>query len=156
VNDPRATVGAKTLPLQGPVNLVVRGLLATPLLCRLAGRRLITVYLVGRKSGRNFSVPVAYTRYNGYLLVGTQFAWARNLHTGEPVEIRLLGKRQSADVRVLTDQSGVVEHFALIARDNHQFARFNKIGFDQLGEPRTDDLNRAWLAGARVVMLDPQ
>jgi hypothetical protein len=29
---------------------------------------------------------------------------------------------------VMTDESGVVEHFAMMARDNHQFANFNKIG----------------------------
>jgi deazaflavin-dependent oxidoreductase (nitroreductase family) len=147
---------AQTVPLQKLVNQVVRGLLCTPLVCRLVGKRLITVYVVGRKSGRDYSVPVAYARHDGLLLVGTQFPWARNLRSGEPVEIRLLGKRQSADVRVLTDEPGVVEYFGLIARDNHQFAKFNKIGLDQRGEPHPEDLHRAWAAGARVVMLDPQ
>jgi NAD(P)-dependent dehydrogenase (short-subunit alcohol dehydrogenase family) len=80
--------------------------------------------------------PVAYTRHNGALLVGTQFAWARNLCTGEPVHIRLAGKRQSADVQVVADETGVVEHFASMARDNHQFAKFNKIGLAQRGDPR--------------------
>jgi hypothetical protein len=78
---PTAAVRAQTLPLQGLVNRVIRGLLRTPLLCRLAGRRLITVYLVGRKSGRRYAVPVAYTRRNGTLLVGTQFAWAPSCRT---------------------------------------------------------------------------
>lgn len=55
-------------------------------------------------------------------------ARARNLRTGEPVHIRLAGKRRSADVQVVTDQTGVVGHLASMARDNHQFARFNKIG----------------------------
>lgn len=132
---PTSAVRAQTLPLQGLVNRVIRGLLRTPLLCRLAGRRLITVYLVGRKSGRRYAVPVAYTRRNGTLLVGTQFAWARNLRTGEPVHIRLAGKRRAADVQVVANETGVVEHFESMARDNHQFARFNKIGLDQRGDP---------------------
>jgi hypothetical protein len=107
--------GAQTLPPQGLVNRVIRGLLRSPLLCRLAGRRLITVYLAGRKSGRRYAVPVACTRRNGTLLVGTQFAWARNLRTGEPVHIRLAGKRRSADVQVAADETGLVEHFASMA-----------------------------------------
>lgn len=156
MSKPTPTVRAQTLPLQGLVNRVVRGLLGAPLLGRLMGRRLVTVYAVGRRSGRNYAVPVAYTRQNGVLLVGTQFSWARNLRTGEPVQIRLLGKRRSADVQVVTDESGVVEHFAMMARDNHQFAKFNKIGLDQNGEPRPDDLHRAWAAGARVVLLTPR
>jgi hypothetical protein len=132
---PTSAVRAQTLPLQGLVNRVIRGLLRSPLLCRLIGRRLITVYLVGRKSGRRYAVPVACTPRSGTLLVGTQFAWARNLRTGEPVHIRLAGKRRSADVQVVTDETGVVEHLASMARDNHQFARFNKIGLDQRATP---------------------
>jgi len=149
-------VRAQTLPLQGLVNRVIRGLLRAPLLGRLVGKRLITVYLVGRKSGRHYAVPVAYTRRNGTLLVGTQFAWARNLRTGEPVDIRFAGKRRSADVQVVADETGVVEHLAMMARDNHQFARFNKIGLDRRGAPRPGDLHLAWAAGARVVLLTPR
>jgi deazaflavin-dependent oxidoreductase (nitroreductase family) len=151
-----STVRAQTLPLQGLVNHVVRGILRAPLLCRLAGRHLITVYLVGRKSGRQYRVPVAYSRHNGSLLVGTQFSWVRNLRTGEPVQIRLLGELRTADVQILTDESDVVELLALMARDNHQFAGFNKIGFDERGEPRPDDLHLVWAAGARVVRLTPR
>jgi deazaflavin-dependent oxidoreductase (nitroreductase family) len=155
MSTPTSAARANTLPLQGLVNHVVRGLLRAPLLCHLAGKRLITVYLVGRKSGRHYRVPVAYSRYDGSLLVGTQFPWVRNLQTGETVQIRLLGKLRSADVQVLTDETDVVEHFAMMARDNHQFARFNRIGFDERGEPRPDDLHLVWAAGARVVRLTP-
>ena len=153
---PAPAVRAQLLPLQRLVNRMIRGLLRTPLLCRLVGKRLITVYLVGRKSGRRYAVPVAYTRRDSTLLVGTQFAWARNLRTGEPVHIRLAGKRRPADVRVVADETGVVEHFALMARDNHAFARFNKIGLDQRGDPRPEDLHLAWAAGASVALLTPR
>jgi deazaflavin-dependent oxidoreductase (nitroreductase family) len=153
---PTSTVRAQTLPLQALVNRVVRAILRAPLLCRVAGKHLITVHLVGRKTGQRYRVPVAYIRHNGSLLVGTQFSWVRNLHTAEPVKIRLLGKLRTADVQVLTDENDVVENFALMARDNHQFARFNKIGFDERGEPRPDDLHLVWAAGARVVRLTPR
>jgi hypothetical protein len=153
---PTPAVRAHTLPLQAMVNRVIRGLLRTPVLCRLAGRRLITVYVVGRKSGRHYAIPVAYTRRNTTLLIGTQFAWARNLRTGEPVHIRLAGKRRPADVHVVADETGVVEHFASMARDNHQFAKFNNIGLDQRGNPRPDDLHHAWAAGARAALLTPR
>ena len=156
MTESKPTVRAKTLPVQRMANLVVRGLLRVPLLDRLVGRRLITVFVIGRKSGRCYAVPVAYTRRDGSLLIGTQFAWARNLRTGEPVQIRLLGKRVSADVRVATDETDVVEHFAVMARDNHQFARFNQIGFDDQGEPRREDLRLAWVAGGRGAVLTPR
>lgn len=153
---PMPNVRAQTLPLQGLVNRIVRGLLRAPLLCRLAGKRLLVVYLVGRRCGRHYAVPVAYTRINGSLLAASQFAWLHNLRTGEPVHIRLLGKQRPADVRMLTGETAVVEHLAIMARDNRQFARFSNISSGEGGDPRPDDLRLAWAAGARVAILTPR
>jgi deazaflavin-dependent oxidoreductase (nitroreductase family) len=144
---------AQTLALQGLANSTVRGLLRTPLLCRVLGSRLITVYVVGRKSGRHYSVPLAYTRHDGVILIGTPFAWGRNLRTGEPVEIRFKGRRRRADVQAFTEEADVVGLYAVMARDNHQFAGFNKIGLDQDGNPSPADLHLAWAAGARAFRL---
>jgi deazaflavin-dependent oxidoreductase (nitroreductase family) len=150
--DPRA----HTLPAQGLVNRIIRGLLRTPLVSRLIGSQLITVYVVGRKSGRRYTVPVAYTRHDGDLLIGTAFGWGRNLRTGEPVTIRLKGRRRLASVRVLTEEHDVAEAYAAMARDNHSFAKFNGIGFDPAGNPVPADLRLAWAAGARAFRLTPR
>ena len=154
--NPHGGPRAQTLALQGLANRLVRGLLRTPLVCRLAGRRLITVYVVGRRSGRHYNIPVAYTRYDGSLLIGTPFAWGRNLRTGEPADIRLQGKRRPADIHVFTDEAGVVELYAIMARDNRRFAAFNKIALDAAGNPSATDLQLAWAAGARAVRLTPR
>jgi deazaflavin-dependent oxidoreductase (nitroreductase family) len=147
---------AQTLGAQALVNRVVRGLLRTPLVSRLIGSRLITVYVVGRKSGRRYAVPVAYTRHEGDLLVGTPFGWGRNLRTGQAVTIRLKGRRRLADVQVLADEPGVVDAYAIMARGNHAFAKFNNIGFDSGGNPVPTDLHLAWAAGARAFRLTPR
>ena len=141
---------ANTLAYQGAANRVVRTLLRTPLLSRVIGSRLMTIHLVGRKTGRRYAVPVAYTRHDGCLVAGTPFGWGRNLRTGEPVQILLKGKRRTADVQVITDEAGVVRNYEIMARDNHQFARFNMIGLDEAGNPNPADLHLAWEAGARV------
>ena len=143
----------QTMALQGLANRLVRGLLRVPLISQGIGRRLITIYAVGRKSGKSYAVPVAYTRHDGVLLVGTPFRWARNLRTGEPVQVQYLGRRRTADVRVHTDEEAVVADYTVIARANRNFARFNKIGFDAQGNPDPADLHRAWRAGARVLRL---
>ena len=153
--EPPPSPRAQTLAFQGLANLVARGLLRTPLLCRLVGARLITIYVVGRMSGRHYAVPVAYTRHDGALLVGTPFGWGRNLRTGEAVDIRLKGKRRRMDVAVMTDEDGVVENYAVMARDNRQFAKFNKISLDQAGELKPADLHLAWAAGARAFRFTP-
>jgi len=144
---------AQTLALQGVVNRIVRGLLRVPLLSRGVGKRLITLYLVGRKSGKRYTVPVAYTLHEGTLLIGTPFGWGRNLRTGVPVEVRFKGRRRLADVLVLTDEDAVVRDYAVMARDNRSFANFNKIGFDERGNPDLADLHLAWASGARSFRL---
>jgi deazaflavin-dependent oxidoreductase (nitroreductase family) len=147
---------AETLRFQGAANRIMRGLQRTPLLNRLVGRWLLTLYVVGRKSGRPYTVPVAYTQQGDSLLVGTPFAWGRNLRSGEPVEIRLKGKRRRADVQVFTDERRVVELYGQMSRDNHNFASFNKIGLDADGNPDPNDLHLAWAAGARAILLTPR
>jgi F420H(2)-dependent quinone reductase len=137
---------ARLLAAQDLVNRIVRGLLRTPLLSRLAGRRLVTLYIVGRKSGRRYALPVAYTRHEGDLLIGTPFGWGRNLRTGEAVTIRLKGRRRLADVLVLADEQEVVD----------AYAKFNDIGFDSAGNPVPADLRLAWTAGARAFRLTPR
>ena len=144
---------AQTLAYQGLANRIVRGLLRVPLLSRLVGQRLITLYVVGRKSGKRYTVPVAYTPHEGALLIGTPFGWGRNLRTGVPVEVRYKGRRRVADVEVFTDEEPVVRDYAVIARDNRSFAGFNKIGLDEAGNPDPGDLHLAWAAGARAIRL---
>jgi hypothetical protein len=144
---------AVTLRFQGPVNRLVRGLLALPLVSRAIGRRLVVVHVVGRSTGRRFAVPVAYTRHDGDLLIGTPFAWGRNLRTGEPVEVRYKGRRRWADVAAFTQEADVVSLYSVMAKDNRNFAAFNRIGFDAGGEPDSDDLHRAWTGGARAFRL---
>jgi deazaflavin-dependent oxidoreductase (nitroreductase family) len=152
IPDPRA----QTMAMQAVANRVVRGLLRTPLLSRAVGGRLVTVYVTGRKSGRHYTVPVAYTRQGDDLLIGTPFGWGRNLRTGEPVQIRLKGRLREADVRVYKDEADVTGAYAAMCRDNKQFAKFNKVGFDAAGNPDPGDLHLAWMAGARAFRLTPR
>jgi deazaflavin-dependent oxidoreductase (nitroreductase family) len=141
---------------QQVANRVVRGLLHVPGLSRVMGSRLVTIYAIGRKTGRPYSIPVAYTRHKEGLLIGTPFGWGRNLRTGEPVEILLQGKRREADVQVIADEPGVTDAYAVMCRNNHQFAKFNQIGIGSDGEPNPGDLHLAWEAGARAFQLTPR
>ncbi len=145
--------GVELRRFQGVVNRIARGLMRVPLLSRLVGNGLIILYVVGRRSGKRYTVPMAYLRHEGALLLGSGFAWGRNLRTGDAIEVRYKGRRRVADLRVLTDEAPVVEHYAVIARRNPGFARFNGIGFLEDGDPDPDDLHREWATGARVFLL---
>ena len=155
-NGPGSRPRAQTVPGQRLVNLLVRGMLRTPGLCRLVGSRLVTLYVVGRTSRRCYAVPVAYLVQGEDLLIGTSFGWGRNLRTGEPLEIRLMGKRRWADVKTYTAEPEVIAAYAHIARVNPTFAKFNNIRVGDDGEPRRHDLRLAWLGGAQGIRLTPR
>jgi deazaflavin-dependent oxidoreductase (nitroreductase family) len=145
--------GVQTMRLQGVANVVVRTLLATPLVARGIGRKLVTLHVVGRKTGRRYSVPVAYAKDGDVLVVGSPFGWTRNLRTGDDLEVRYLGRRRVAQVEAFTEEAGVTAQYALMCRVNPTFANFNKIRRDQSGEPDPTDLRDAWVKGARAFRL---
>jgi hypothetical protein len=153
--DPGGPQRAKTLRGQKWINLVVRALLRTPGLCRIIGQRLVTVYVIGRSSGRRYIIPVAYLRDGADLLIGTSFAWGRNLRTGDTVTIRHRGKLVRASVRVSTNEAEVVTEYATMAKANPTFAHLSGISIDDDGEPDPNDLKLAWAGGARAARLTP-
>ena len=150
-----STAGPQKAAWQTAANVVIRGLLRTPLLHRALSNLLITLYVVGRTSGRRYAIPVAYARHEGRLLVGTSAAWAHNFRTGQTVSAQLRGRRRQLDAEVLTDRSSVTESYEVIIRHNKNFARFNGITFDADGRPDPEDLHRVWATGARVIRLTP-
>lgn len=142
--------------MQGTTNKIVRGMLATPGISSGIGKVLMTVYVVGRKTGKRYTVPVAYTTHEGKFLIGTGFGWAKNLRTGEPVDVRYKGKRITCDVEAFTGEEDVTRLYAVICRGNKNFAGFNQIGSGADGEPDPGDLRAAWLGGARAFLLTPR
>lgn len=141
------------MALQGVANIVMRGLLSTPGISSGIGKYLITLYVVGRKSGRHYTIPVAYTQHEGNLLIGTPFAWGKNLRTGDSVDIRYKGKRHTASVEAVQDESGVVALYDVMCRNNRNFAKFNKVRLDNDGNPNVEDLRATWQAGGRAFKL---
>jgi deazaflavin-dependent oxidoreductase (nitroreductase family) len=133
----------------------MRRLLATPGVSSMIGSRLLTVYAVGRKTGRAYTVPVAYTTFEGALVIGTPFGWAKNLRTGEPVWIRYKGKKVQADVEAFTDEENVTRIFAALAKAGPAFASFNKIRVEN-GVPNASDLHDAWADGSRAFKFTPR
>jgi hypothetical protein len=146
----------RTLPGQRLVNLVIRGLLRTPGVSAIAGGRLLVLYLEGRKSGRRYSIPVAYLADGDSLLLGTSAGWKHNLYSGQTVTIRLRGRVRRADVTKYSDEAEVVSAYAHMARANPTFAGFNNIPLGEDGEPDKHRLRLAWCGGALAIRLTPR
>lgn len=139
---------------QGALNRFIRGLLRVPVLSLGIGSRLLTFTVVGRKSGKTYVIPVAYTRHEGKLLVGTRvWPWVKNLRRGEPATVRVKGRQRLADWELFTDEQNVVELYGIIARDNHANAKFAGIGFMPDGSPNPADLHQAWAKGCAAIRL---
>ncbi|MGW4365697.1 hypothetical protein ACWEKT_08630 [Nocardia takedensis] len=141
---------------QAQINKVVRGLLNVPGLSRVVGMRLITLHVVGVKSGKTYDVPVAYTQQGSTLLIGTTTRpWVRNLRPGTA----LTGSRgrgpERFDPVVHTDEESVLRLFEIVARDNRNNAGYNGIGFDAAGEPNKADIYQTWQRGGVVIELRP-
>ncbi len=157
-SDPTAqptTSGPRPIaPYQNALNVLMRGLLRTPLIARGIGRRLLVFHLVGRKSGKKYDIPVAYTRHEGKLLVGVVAKkWVANIREDAPVSITLQGRRRLADAVLRRDEQSVVRLFGVIARDNKAHAAFSGVGFDPDGTPHQADLVQAYRMGAVVIEL---
>lgn len=147
---------AQKMAFQGVANAIMKGLLSTPGVANGIGKYLITLYFVGRKSGRHYALPVAYTEHEGVLVFGTPFAWGKNLRTGEPIGVKYKGRRRTANVEVVKDEEGVVELYGVMCRANKNFANFNKVRLDENGDPNADDLRATWQAGGRAYKLTLQ
>ncbi|MCU1643117.1 MAG: hypothetical protein JWN03_3392 [Nocardia sp.] len=139
---------------QGALNTVIRALLRIPVIGNQIGKKLITLHVTGRKSGKVYDVPVAYTRHEGDLLIGTaKRPWVRNIRKDVPIEVSLGGPKRTADAEVFEDSESVMRLYDLIARDNKQNAKFNGIGFDPDGSPHQADIYQTWQLGGVVIRI---
>ncbi|NUR60862.1 MAG: nitroreductase family deazaflavin-dependent oxidoreductase [Catenulispora sp.] len=147
---------AQKLRFQGLANILTRTALSTPGVSKGIGKYLILLYVVGRKSGKEFAVPIAYTEHDGKVLIGTQFGWIRNLRTGQDLQVRYKGKLRTAEVELVEDKDRVIELYGLLCRRNHNFAGFHNIAIDSAGEPDAEGLREAYKHGAKAILLTPK
>jgi hypothetical protein len=70
-----------------PMRFILSLRASTPL-----SKRLMLVYLTGRKSGRQYRQPISYVRDGETLLTPGGGRWKLNLVEGEPTHVRLRGR----------------------------------------------------------------
>ncbi|MBM7804461.1 deazaflavin-dependent oxidoreductase (nitroreductase family) [Geodermatophilus bullaregiensis] len=72
---------------------------------RLLSASAIELRYLGRRSGRQYAVPVQYARAGGHLVVWPQHwqrsTWWRNFRTPQPVTVRLTGRLHEGTARVV-------------------------------------------------------
>lgn len=123
---------------------------------RILSGKLLIITIVGRKTGREYAIPVGYASYEGDLLIGTAARWRRNFRDGETVQVTLRGKEIRADWEVITDEEPLVELYRIVLEQNPVHGRFAGISLDADGGVNRVELRAALARGAAVVRLHPR
>jgi deazaflavin-dependent oxidoreductase (nitroreductase family) len=140
---------------QAVLNLVMRGVLATPGLRRAVSDRVLVIEVVGRKSGRRYRFPVGYVATGDTLLIGTAGRWRRNLRPGQSVRVAIAHRTRTMTADVFTDEEHCREFYRQILAHNPVHGRYAQIRTEADGSPNAEDLRRALRRGTAVVRLQP-
>jgi hypothetical protein len=101
------------------INPSMKAILRSPLHGLLSGGLAILSFR-GRKSGKQFSTPVAYHRLDEKsILVMTRSPWWKNLRNGESVKLRLQGRDYQAHPEVIEDNSVVWDYISLFLKEHN-------------------------------------
>ncbi|WP_435358660.1 nitroreductase/quinone reductase family protein [Haloarchaeobius sp. DFWS5] len=121
----RGRVSAAQRTLETRVANPVFGALLRSPLHRLASTRLILLSYAGRRSGKQYTIPVVYTRVDGALVVVTprsESVWWRNFRESHPCSVWYRGEERSATGTVVSGPerrrllSAYVDEHGLLAR----------------------------------------
>ena len=100
-------------PIVRLVNAFFRGLAEAPLLGGVVRRKFIVIRYVGRRSGKTFETPVAYSRRGDAVTIEVSWpdskSWWRNfLGDGAPMSLTLDGIEHSGHAVAHRDDNGRV------------------------------------------------
>ncbi len=132
------------------VNVPMRQLLALPFPTPLS-KRLMLLYLTGRRSGRSYRQPVSYVRDGGSLLTPGGGNWKLNLEPGRPERIRLDGRMVMVRPDLVDDADEIDKALMTMTALNPNTAKFIPIARQDDGHFEREGLTNAVAHGFRIV-----
>lgn len=138
--------------VMGTLNILPKFVLRLPFETPMSWRLILLSY-TGRKSGREYTIPVSYVEEDNTLLVPSGGTWKNNLKNGLAVRIRLRGREQSAIPQVITDLDTVDQLATYMMAANPAVSRFIGVPKGPHGHPEPDLLEAAIRGGFAVVRL---
>jgi len=98
------------------LNPLARFMLRSPL-HGMIDASVLLLHVTGRKTGRQYDIPVGYVDMDGKLIVVTPSLWRVNLRGGADVEVTWRGQRRPMHALLEEDPAAVaVSYQAMIAR----------------------------------------
>ena len=119
---------------------------------RMMSKSMLLITVIGRKSGKRYTLPVNYIQDGQILWITSQRdrAWWRNLQAGAPVEVLLRGKPCRGQGIALVKPTQVAQSLAAYLTKVPQYAKYYNVRLDEAGTPLAEDLDRA--SAERVVI----
>lgn len=116
-------------------NPFVRWLLRSPLHGMLSRTLLLLTY-TGRKSGKQYTIPVAYSRVGDSINIFTRHTWWKQVRGGTPVVVEIQRQRFAGVAEAISDDPAVIGA-ALLAhlREHPAMARSYHIPRDTNRQP---------------------
>jgi hypothetical protein len=105
---PAVKIGHPPPALLRAVNPMVGFLLRTPLAGPLR-KQMMVVNVIGRKSGRKYSIPLSAHQIDGTLYAMTSAPWKNNFRDGASAEVLHNGKTTTMRGELITDPDVVAE-----------------------------------------------
>lgn len=133
-------------------NSIMRGILRSPLHGLLSQNMMLITYS-GRKSGKEYTIPVNYVVSDQDLLVVSfrSRTWWRNLRDEAQARVRLRGQDHTVVAQVIEDDDGVAKGLLELIQQKPVYARYFGIDDDASKiEPGSPALKE--LATQRVVI----
>ena len=88
------------------LNPLMRLMLNSPLHGRMSERVMILSF-TGRKTGKHYATPVAYTRKGSEVIVVSFSPWGNNFKDPAPVQMRIQGKIVNGMARLVSDPAQI-------------------------------------------------
>jgi hypothetical protein len=132
-------------------NPIMVWLLYSPLHWILSGITMV-IHYTGRKSGRQYRLPIGYLRVGDTLLTVSykHRTWWRNLRGGANVSLRLKGEDVAGFSEVVEDEQGVIEGLRAYIQADPKTRRMLGIELGADGQIDPESLRQA--ARERVVV----
>jgi hypothetical protein len=141
------------------VNPILRFLLRTPVM-GAARKQLMVVSFSGRKTGRQYSIPVSAHRIDNDLYALTAAPWKQNFRDGAPAEVLHDGKTTTMRGELIQDRAAVADLYRRCAESYGAKRAQRMLGLkfrDQLIPTReefTEAVDRDHLAAVRLTQAE--
>lgn len=155
------------VPIQAPVvppkrimaatNVFVRFLLRSPLHFLLSNTLMLLTYM-GRKSGKRYTNPVAYTREGDVVTVFTYRSWGKNVRRGAPVLVEIKRHRMGGTAEVMSNEKAAIATSLLtFLRKHPSLAKGYNVVLDADGQPDPEAVQQAaqFVVMVRIHLASP-